>query len=91
MPRLTLSTNERDLVMASFLHSARVATFAPHCITPSILQHDKITGRFVTTQLYTFRHAIHACRLQQHACIPAIAKFHVIEEHSLSAETFCDR
>ena len=88
---LTLSTHKRDLVTASFLHGARVATSAPHCRTLSFLQHDKVTGRLVTTQLNTFCHAVHPRRLQQHACIPAIAKFHVVEEHSLSAETFCDR
>lgn len=88
---LTLSADKRYLIFSTFLDSTSVTTFASHGVTSSFLQHDKITCRLVTAQLNTFSHAFHARRLKQHACIPTVTKFHVVEEHSLRAETLCDR
>ena len=89
--RLTLPTDKRYLIVAAFFYSTSVTAFASHSVTPFSLQHDKITRRLITTQLDAVRHAISACHLQQHACIPAVAEFYAVEKHSSSAETFCDR
>lgn len=87
---LTLSTDKRDLIFSSFLDSASVTTLTSHNVTLSFLQHHKITRGFVTTQLDALCHAPYRRHLKQHPCVPAVAKLHVVEEHSLSAETFCN-
>lgn len=86
---LTLSAHKRNLIFSSFLYCTSITTLTPHTVTPPLFQHHKVARRLVTTNLDALLHAPYPRNLKQHSGVPAVSKFHVVEEHSLGTETFC--